>query len=82
MTFNEDDLELLKEWVVKDLFVELYHTRPVTKNKNQEDGSIVQEAEVGSDGHPILKETLIGVSYLSLKDLGHALRAILATRKV
>lgn len=42
----------------------------------------MQEAEVGSDGHPILKETLIGVSYLQLKDLGYAIGAILVTRKV
>ena len=55
-------MEKLKEWLTKDLFVELYHSKPVTRDKVQDDGQVQQEVVVGSDGHPVTEETLIGVS--------------------
>lgn len=55
---------------MQDLFVELYHTKPVMREKIAEDGSIQQEVVLGSDGQPQTEETLIGVSWLFFICLG------------
>jgi hypothetical protein len=47
---------------MKDLFVELYHSKPVLKEKTAEDGTIQQEVVIASDGLPKTEETLVGVS--------------------
>ena len=62
MQFQDMDLEKVKHWLTKDLFVELYHQRPVTKDKVQDDGQVQQEVVLGSDGHPVTEEILLGVS--------------------
>jgi hypothetical protein len=40
MQLNDEDLEKFKEWLLKDIFVELYHSKPVTKDKTQDDGQV------------------------------------------
>ena len=62
MEFNDHNIWKLKNWLMKDLFVELYHSKPVLKEKTAEDGTIQQEVIIASDGLPKTEEKLVGVS--------------------
>ena len=77
MEFNDHNIWKLKNWLMKDLFVELYHSKPVLREKTAEDGTIQQEVVIASDGLPKTEESLIGVScFILLKSLGDACRAL------
>ena len=71
MLFEDEELEKLKEWLAQDLFVELYHSKPQTREKTQDDGQVVQEVVIGSDGLPVIEESLIGVSDFLVNFLGN-----------
>jgi hypothetical protein len=58
---NGVDTQVL-DWLSKDLFVELHHTRPVIKPVKQEDEeTIVMEVSL-QNGVPASETTVIGVS--------------------
>lgn len=50
-----------RDWLQKDLFVELWETRPTLTDKKLEDDSVVKEAVIGSDNKPVLVTRLRGI---------------------
>lgn len=52
----------LRDWLMNDLFIELKHSKPVFKEKKNDDDSIGLEVVI-QDGQPIVEQTIIGVSF-------------------
>lgn len=50
------------EWLMGDLFLELYHTRPQIRETKQEEGDTVKNEAIIIDGIPQSETSLLGVS--------------------
>lgn len=51
----------LREWLRKELLIELWETRPRVTEKKLEDESIVKEVVLNSEGRPVIDKKLRGV---------------------
>lgn len=52
----------LREWMRRDLLVELWETRPKITEKRQEDETIVKDVQLEANGKPVIEKRLRGVS--------------------
>lgn len=55
----------LRDWLMNDLFVELKHSKPIFREKKNEDDSIGIEVVI-QDGQPVVEQNIIGVSILTV----------------
>ncbi len=58
----------LSEWMKQDQTVELWETRPKIIEKKLEDGSDVKEAQIDSNGKPVIDTRLRGILKVNLSD--------------
>lgn len=56
----------LREWMRKDIVVELWETRPRIVEKKQEDDSVMKEVVLDTDSRPIIDKRSRGVLRINL----------------
>jgi hypothetical protein len=56
----------LREWMKRDLIVELWETRPRIVEKKQEDETMAKETVFDENGKPVIDKKLRGVSIINI----------------
>lgn len=64
MRISEKPSFELREWMKKDLIVELWETRPKIVEKKLEDESVIKETVFNESNKPVIEKKLRGVRFL------------------